>query len=814
MNYRPRLDKSKDIVCNDSNNHHSVLHKHVHPKTRRTANVWRGAFDNEDFTNLGPYAPNVREYPKVTDSKLSIASESVFYAGSYLSFDPIVVSQFEGSKLATRLDNRVSSYSGRRSVAHKIPISSELDDLRLVRKRKRTVKKNAEKMRSRNRRPQDQTEGMGETIDEFQTVSDDEYERRSDVSDSDIVDTNVELSEEILSATFVPPPFACYVLRPYEALVYALDKIDDGDAEEIHEASDITDIFNENDLCLLQHMRDSAGLILKDLFDSHLTELIVDEEDDALQNRREIRFANFRIRQVTSFDRSDDADSRYLKTDQLLNSSSDMVWVSHAVERCLDSVSALWTEGGFGSSQLRTRADSDIMREPFMQAPYKIGMLSASLKNAASDCRMYLERKNVMSSDAINEIGETLFKIDHSNSSTPPLTGCRTTYRECDPFLDQAYFTVLASDQKADVQLLLDLHTLFYEKMGSSREYLMGVCKMYETVEIPSTTPNVVPANRYTGTATNTMLTNVHIQESGEDGAVATSVVIPYFEDLVCFPSNSDAERAWRQIFSVSTRDSFADRLRKVTNLDANADTWGRQASKGLKAFYERESYARAKIILSANASHVSVVARELRRLACFWMHTIAKEEGTVGEVFFDSGRTMSHDTALALSFWLSHMRDGSRREATFERWRRSWSGGFFLPNCVRYIACKELFAETSWQTLGPLSTANLWCLIAMEMHLAMLTLFMRMTNHLERRLLSDIDSIHARRRCALDEGGANQEIRVQICRLVGLFAKRSDNIRDAKNFRSEAERHEFYKALDENIMEARTKLQTILARR
>ncbi|KAK3232589.1 hypothetical protein CYMTET_57047 [Cymbomonas tetramitiformis] len=488
MNYRPRLDKSKDIVCNDSNNHHSVLHKHVHPKTRQTANVWRGAFDNEDFTNLGPYAPNAREYPKVTDSKLSIASESVFYAGSYLSFDPIVVSQFEGSKLATRLDNRVSSYSGRRSVAHKIPISSELGDLRLVRKRKRTVKKNAEKMRNRNRRPQDQTEGMGETIDEFQTVSDDEYERRSDVSDSDIVDTNVELSEEILSATFVPPPFACYVLRPYEALVYALDKITDGDADEIHEvhnnhdsnsdagsmytsmplggipidsmltnlkkiiaklgatelrnvttwkealkicirmfykkiptnadkaakdeikqylesmvrhigqlqekrttsfefetigtrsdsssffywtllffemreeASDITDIFNENDLCLLQHMRDSAGLILKDLFDSHLTELIVDEEDDALQNRREIRFANFRIRQVTSFDRSDDADSRYLKTDQLLNSSSDMVWVSHAVERCLDSVSALWTEGGFGSSQLRTRADNDIMR--------------------------------------------------------------------------------------------------------------------------------------------------------------------------------------------------------------------------------------------------------------------------------------------------------------------------------------------------------------------------------------------------------------------------------------------------------------------
>eukprot|EP00854_Cymbomonas_tetramitiformis_P028659 gene28659-35554_t len=159
MFYRPRFDKQNDTVYNESNNHYGVLHKHVHPKVRRSESHWKGSFDSEDLAKLKEIAldgsPVLDAALKVTDSQLSMASESVFYAGQYTSFDPIVVSHFAGSKVGTRLVGHASSYNGRRSVAHKIATPSASSDLRLVRKRKRTVRRKRTKTNSRvNRRPE------------------------------------------------------------------------------------------------------------------------------------------------------------------------------------------------------------------------------------------------------------------------------------------------------------------------------------------------------------------------------------------------------------------------------------------------------------------------------------------------------------------------------------------------------------------------------------------------------------------------------------------------------------------------------------
>ncbi|KAK3246117.1 hypothetical protein CYMTET_44338 [Cymbomonas tetramitiformis] len=611
------------------------------------------------------------------------------------------------------------------------------------------------------------------------------------------------------------------------AIEQLLKHIDDykSTTRGLYEARDVVELYNEHDLGLLQHICDSAGLSMIDLFDSHLVQIHV-SEDTTVQGKTTIHFEDFKIQPISEFERDIEASSSDRSSRILYNNtsfSSETVWVSNAIERCLHVVSLLAFNGTFPKVPMEKEAEIGILREPLMTSEFKLRLLSASLKNAASDSFLYLQRQRVITEWKNSNLGDRFLRLSYPESTTLRLEHAReATSRcesydsdECDPFLDERYFNLAPRQNRIsldqDARLLLGLHEEYCENLDIAKDYLSNVVDMYGCVDIPSSVPNQRTYNRNGPSSQACKVSTRHVPyfESARPvlGESIAHIIVPRFDQLLYFPNDDDANAALRSIFATAAHKPFDSENGKTGEFK----TWKQNCVDRLRYAYKRQDKERQLISCPSNAANVRVVAKAFRKIACAWTHEIAKDAGRVNESFFDSKRSMSQETAIALSFWFGQMRSKETLQSVTEGWRSAWCGGFFLPNCVRYVICDELCNETTRATLGPSCTANLWCLMAFEMHLAVLKIAIKMISNVEGMLggeMKRLRSEHARR---VHDAAAQNDVSTQVCRLVGMFAKRSDNIRDAKSFRSEAERHEFYKTLNEGISQVRAKLTSIL---
>eukprot|EP00854_Cymbomonas_tetramitiformis_P017430 gene17430-20751_t len=101
------------------------------------------------------------------------------------------------------------------------------------------------------------------------------------------------------------------------------------------EPKDLVQMFNDRDLASLQHIRDSAGLSMIDLFDSHMVQPVTLQDFD--------------------FTTTGSSDARFLGERRY---ASDVVWVSHAVEMCVETLDTLFGEGGFPGTTFEEAVDA------------------------------------------------------------------------------------------------------------------------------------------------------------------------------------------------------------------------------------------------------------------------------------------------------------------------------------------------------------------------------------------------------------------------------------------------------------------------
>eukprot|EP00854_Cymbomonas_tetramitiformis_P000134 gene134-210_t len=573
----------------------------------------------------------------------------------------------------------------------------------------------------------------------------------------------------------------------------------------------VVEIFNDYDLALLQHICDSAGVSLRDLFDAHLVTLSVDVMEVS-RGRIVLQFDNFLIQPVSAFENSSKTipDNRFLNMTFNNFFSSNVVWVSNAIERCCYTINMLIKNGSFPSKTMDEEVEMGILREDLMVSNFKIHLLSASIKNAATDCRLYLQRQGVITDWKNTYLGEHLLNTfntdfpisDFERSQQKTSKKESFTREECDPFLDETYFTTKSFSSSdvisEDVGLLLSLYEEYYTNLNNAKEYLFNVVEMYKRVTIPYSVPNNLTIDRTSHQSERPFLSNRHVPlQKAYLANQIHHIIVPTFEELLHFPNDADANAALQRIFSRDAKQNSSDKAGSYTTPEITE--WRRQCEDRLRDMFRRYESIHELIRDERNASDVSLVVNAFRNIASNWTREIAKDTGSVSESFFDSRRSMAHDTAVTLSFWFGQLRDGEEIENILAKWRHNWGGGFFLPNCVRYVVCDNLLNETTLSTLGPQCTANLWCLMAFEMHLAVLSTVIKMISNVEICLRKDLEELRRKHSNYADNVRERHDVRTQVCRLVGMFAKRSSNIRDAKTFRSEAERHEFYKTLNED---------------
>ncbi|KAK3255098.1 hypothetical protein CYMTET_35725 [Cymbomonas tetramitiformis] len=588
------------------------------------------------------------------------------------------------------------------------------------------------------------------------------------------------------------------------------------------EPKDLVQLFNDRDLASLQHIRDSAGLSMIDLFDSHMVQPITLQESATVRRgghkaRATLRFDSFTITPLSSFDFTvpGSSDARFSGERRSGGATSGVVWVSHAMEMCAEALDAFFGEGGFPGTTFEEAVDTRVRQEPLQRSTIKCGLLGSVVKKAVLDCRMYLDRREVWSDPRHSGLrAATMFaEASEELAGSAGVTDEVEASARCDPLRDDARFGILQSDTSTtrttlgeDARLLLFVHGAYYRRLRENREHLRDTIDMYACVNIPSHVPNNT-AHAYASTKiVGGISMRAFPRPNRPRARVSYSPIrLPRFFELLRFPDDDDGSvaSALLRIFGEGESSwSFcsSERLDEMT--------WKRRCEERLNSAYETEERERSRIAARENEGAIAIVAKALRDSVRGWLRSLATDAGRINDGFFNARRVMSRETATTLSFWLGRMRRPRERSSILEEWRRTWSGGFVLPDCVRYIHFDEHFAEVSRDTFGYLCTSILWCTMAMDMHLSVVETAVRMLSNLETSLQNDVFRDGAGRSSSIVE----EDVSMQICRMVGMFAKRSTNLRDAKSFRSEAERHEFYRLLDEGISRGRGRLQALLA--
>ncbi|KAK3234664.1 hypothetical protein CYMTET_55214 [Cymbomonas tetramitiformis] len=578
-------------------------------------------------------------------------------------------------------------------------------------------------------------------------------------------------------------------------------------------AMDVVKILNDHDLSLLQHMCDSSGLSLLELFDTHLVETVIRKTKKS-RNKSTLHFQNFKLKPLSGFVQHTLEPS--VKRLAYGNSSEvgerDVVWVSNAIELCLTEVERAFTDNTFARVTIQEDTLLNVRRQSIVNCSFKSHMLSAALKKAASDCYLYLRRKSKFA----EEIAPRIFPKDAAyaqRAASRTAQGPRL-YRteDCDPFADESYFDFpeatynrATCNQPSPVRFLLHLHESYYNRLCDSEQYLKQMINTYSYADdLPEDVPSSTRVQGFSGLEHESF--PFEMFPFDHDIAVAptySSIPTPAFKDLIHFPNDIDAQANWTELFASCAQPSV---------LPIASDQWTSHVKDIFGGLQKHRTEEQDLIRDRRNLHLVETVVKSLRSSLLKWTRTVADDSGVISQSFFNTERVMSQQTAVTLSFWFAQMRNSNTRDQVVADWRRRWGGGYLLPNCVRYLYCQNLFAETNRHTLGVLCGAHLWSIVGFEMHLAILTFSLKMIANVERRVRDVMPD--ASGPCSVLSHTCSYDIQMQTCRLVGMFAKRATSVRDAKTFRSESERHEFHRLLDDGIVESKAKLETLLLMR
>ncbi|KAK3289854.1 hypothetical protein CYMTET_2713 [Cymbomonas tetramitiformis] len=567
-------------------------------------------------------------------------------------------------------------------------------------------------------------------------------------------------------------------------------------------AIDVVQVLNDCDLSLLQHMCDSSGLSLLELFDTHLVEANIRKTKKA-KNRSTLSFQSFKLKPLSGFVQhaSDPSMRRLAYGNSSEVGNREVVWVSNAVELCLAEVERSFTDNTFSRVTIQEETLLHVRRQSIVHSSFKSHMLSAALKKAASDCCLYLRRKSKFA----DELYPRIFPKDESWTAQ---TSHSYRTEDCDPFSDDTLFDLPeiiygreTCNQPSVVRFLLHLHEMYYDRLCDSEQYLQQAINTYSYADLPEDVPSNARAPESSRTACQSFPFEMFSFEHNIDvESTYSSIPTPAFKDLIHFPNDDDARDDWIELFASCAPPVVSPIL---------ACEWTTHVADVLKRLREHRDAERVLICDPTKLHLVENVVKSLRASLLKWTRAVAGDSGVISRSFFNTERVMSEETAVTLSFWLAQMRNSSTRDLVVADWRRRWAGGFLLPNCVRYLCCENLFAETTRHTVGILCGAHLWSIVGLEMHLAILTISLKMISNVERRMREKIADVSGP--CGESSRTCSYDVQMQTCRLVGMFAKRSTSVRDAKTFRSESERHEFHRLLDDGIVESKAKLESLL---